>query len=341
MKKESISLRETEEADKDEERKKEEHLEEHFQRRRGVNFGRIAFGLFFICLGVYFLAKNTGFLPNEFEIEIDIWKLWPLLIVFAGLSMLSATSKISALIGSLITFVVIFAVGYLILSNAEVIEKYASPIKVTPIYIEKLASTKGANLNIETSGTSVTVKEGVGPLAKGSFTSNLSKISINSAPKDNWQGIDIKTKSNLSSKNFPTKYVNDLSLALNKNTLFDITLKSNAAKADLNLSSLQMRKIELLADSSNIKTTFQNVPKEIAMKIDVRTSNVTIVVPKTAGVKIISASELSLNNFEGLSDVTEPESEKNIYQTKDYNLKSSRIFIDLTSVFSSLAIEWF
>lgn len=337
MEKKSLSLQSRVE---NKEEEKEKHLEGRFKKRRGVNFGRIAFGLFFIALGVYFLAKNTGFLPAELEIKIDIWKLWPLLIVFAGLSMLSAKSKLSALIGSVITFIVLFGVGYLILANAEAIEKYSRPVKTTPILVEKIPAAEGILLDIETSGTTVSVGEGKGALLSGSFTSNLSNISSRSTSKDNWQIVNIATRNDLDIESFPTKYVNDLQLSINQGTPLQLKLQSNVTKAEFDLSKLQPTNLSFVSDASSIRTTFGIVPGEAFVKIDARTSNILLLIPRGVGVKITSAAELSLNNFEGLSKLVGEAEEKNIYQTKDFTIKSSKISINLTSILSSLRIEW-
>jgi len=55
--------------------------------RRGFNVGRLFLGITLIIIGFLYLAKNTGWLPVGFNFHFI--ELWPILVVFLGLSMLS------------------------------------------------------------------------------------------------------------------------------------------------------------------------------------------------------------------------------------------------------------
>jgi len=80
--------------------------------RGGFNPGKLFFGLFLIGLGLLYLAKNLGFLPAGFNIEWE--KLWPLLIIFLGLSFFTGGNWASIIIIILFTIIIIGLVAALI-----------------------------------------------------------------------------------------------------------------------------------------------------------------------------------------------------------------------------------
>lgn len=80
--------------------------------RGGFNPGKLFFGLFLIGLGLLYLAKNLGFLPASFNVEWE--KLWPLLIIFLGLSFFTGRNWASIIIIILFTIIIIGLVAALI-----------------------------------------------------------------------------------------------------------------------------------------------------------------------------------------------------------------------------------
>lgn len=104
----------TEETQK--EAKKEVHHHHYPNKNGGINFGRLFLGILLVLIGVLYLANNMGWLDVNFS--FDWWKLWPLIIVFFGLSIFSDRGWVSVLIGLLITLIVLGTViGFIIFGN--------------------------------------------------------------------------------------------------------------------------------------------------------------------------------------------------------------------------------
>ncbi|MEA1926269.1 MAG: DUF5668 domain-containing protein [Patescibacteria group bacterium] len=338
MDKNQISLQPQESESDKKDQKRERHLKYRFKRSLHIDFGRLAFGLFLTAMGIYLLAKNTGFLPAKFVVDINILQLWPLLIIFMGLSMLSAKSKLSALIGGIITFVVLFVIGYLIMSHSDALKKYSRPVKTTPFVIqEKSRTTRELDVSLKTNGTTVSVYEDPSALIKGSLTSNLTDLVINTSTKGIRQIISLQTHRVFDK--LPMKYANKLDIGINKNTPLRFNLRGKTMNANLDFSDLQIQNADLVIDASNIKMKIGNKPENIFMKISVRTSRLSIVVPRSVGIQVATASELSLQNFEGLSKIQQQGQEEKIYRTEKFDVSRSKIFIDLDASFSNVNIE--
>ena len=73
--------------------------------------------LILISAGVIFLLNNFGFLP--WSIWSDLWRLWPMFLIFWGLQLIFAKSKIANIIIFLISTTIIFYLLLVALANAN------------------------------------------------------------------------------------------------------------------------------------------------------------------------------------------------------------------------------
>jgi hypothetical protein len=115
------------EEQKREEQKQEEYKEEstketketakeihhhHYQAYRGFNLGKFLLGMIIVIVGLAYLAKTTGWI--NLNINVQWVSLWPLLIIFIGLSLISFRGWLGALLGILISLVVLAFVALLV-----------------------------------------------------------------------------------------------------------------------------------------------------------------------------------------------------------------------------------
>ena len=103
----------------------------YYQIHKGseVNFGNVAFGITMVFLGFIYLAVNMGWLPAT--AKPDLWQLWPLLMIFVGLSMIKGKNFLSILVGTIITITVMAITTLLILGgpNSSAVPVY-QPLSV-------------------------------------------------------------------------------------------------------------------------------------------------------------------------------------------------------------------
>jgi hypothetical protein len=109
---------------KQEEQKKEEPVKEtkeltreihhhhYHEHHHGFNLGRFLLGLVIVVVGLGYLAKTTGWI--NLNINFDWANLWPLLIIFIGLSLISFRGWVGAIIGILATLIVLAVVALLV-----------------------------------------------------------------------------------------------------------------------------------------------------------------------------------------------------------------------------------
>jgi hypothetical protein len=72
-----------------------------------MNFGVIFFGLMAVFFGLFFLAKNLGFLNISIP-SLTVENVWPLFLIFAGLSFLNAKNILTKILGVIFTLIIAF-----------------------------------------------------------------------------------------------------------------------------------------------------------------------------------------------------------------------------------------
>lgn len=100
-----------------EEPKQEIHHHYYAKNPYRFDFGKLSFGLFLIVLGILYLAANLGWINLDFN--FNIWQLWPLLIIFWGLSLLTGRTVASIFAGIVLTLTVITIAFILILGQTS------------------------------------------------------------------------------------------------------------------------------------------------------------------------------------------------------------------------------
>jgi hypothetical protein len=76
------------------------------------DFAEFFMGTVIILIGLGYLLNSLGIIYTKF----DFWEFWPLLIVFAGLSLFNKKSIFSNIVGGLVLLIAIFFIGMVFLT---------------------------------------------------------------------------------------------------------------------------------------------------------------------------------------------------------------------------------
>lgn len=91
------------------------HTHQHTASPRKQSSGDSWFGLVLIALGAIFLLNTFDIIP--WEVWTQVWRFWPLLLVFWGLQTLLGKSTIAHGVMVLFVAIVLFFVGLYVLSE--------------------------------------------------------------------------------------------------------------------------------------------------------------------------------------------------------------------------------
>lgn len=82
------------------------------------NFGRLFLGLFLVLVGAAYLIKLAGWLAINF----NLWQFWPVILIYLGFSILSIRNWLDFVLGFILTFSILFLVGYLLFGQGALPE---------------------------------------------------------------------------------------------------------------------------------------------------------------------------------------------------------------------------
>jgi hypothetical protein len=313
--------------DKPKETIREIHHHHYQDKSRGLPIGRIAFGLVLVFIGLVYLAQSTGWI--NVNINFDWWKLWPLLIIFWGLSMLGGRHWLSGTIGIAIVVAILVMVGLLIFNSNTTTNAPASKT----ISIAKDAAVTAATVDIKAGAGKLTVGSSTDQLVSGTFESNATSLTTSSTVNATTQAVELKEESynwhgfgNLK---------NDLNIKLNKDLPIKLSVDSGASDINLDLKDILAEAVDIDTGASSMKLELGDKTTTSTLNIDAGASSLNLSLPKTLGAKLMLDTGLSSKDLPDFKKIDE----KN-YESENYNSTDKKLNITLKMGVSSLNINW-
>lgn len=302
------------------------HQESH--ERGAFNFGRLFLGLLLVILGVAFLADNLGLV--RISVNFDLSQLWPLLVIFLGLSLLSGRGFVSFLIGIVVTVAVLALVGAMLFGNVSFGGSKAK-LHSQDIAIKKVVSADSAVINVEMGAGTIKIAGDSDYLVDGSHESNFMQLDTKSRVDDGVQKVDMKGSQGWVRVG---KYLNELDIKLNGDIPITLDIDTGAASLDLDLGDIKARDVSINTGASDIKVVLGDDLKDSELSIDAGASSVDLVIPKTLGAKIVVDDALSSKQISGFTKLDETH-----YESDNYDWAKKRVDINLNLGVSSLNVR--
>jgi hypothetical protein len=104
----------------------------------GARFSKIFFGLILVLIGLFYLGRNLGFLP---DINLNFQVIWPILIILAGFLLVNRRSRISIIVGVFAALVFMLILTFVVNFNQVKIESDIEAVMPALRHIEKPAAT--------------------------------------------------------------------------------------------------------------------------------------------------------------------------------------------------------
>lgn len=298
---------------------------------RKFDFGNLFWGLLLLFIGSMFLLDNLNIVDFQFS---NLWRLWPLLIVAAGVSLLSLKGWLGiivtgALVVLMIGTVVLVSLGHLrpgsnVAVNTQNIEVARTGQNVTALNVE--ISGGAGNINLSTGADS--------DLVKAKLESNFIKLREESSQKDGTQSTKLTLDS---SKNWwLSNFRNDLSVAINEELPVELKIDAGASKISADLSKLLLRNLHLNAGASEASFKIGNRSQVTEIDLDMGASSIELLVPKDSGV--------ALNIDAGLSNQELPELRKisdDRYESANYATAKNKINVRGSIGMTNLGIRYY
>lgn len=275
-------------------------------------------------------------LLNSLEIaSVDLsslWKLWPALIVVAGLSILSLRGWLAWLVYGLAAIGII-ALTWMVLTG--MIGDNRTNTVSDSIGIERENDDiKKLDLSVDGgAGTFTFDSHGGSELVKSEVKGRSALLEHETKSDNDKQSVRISTR--MENGFYIGNEPSDTMVWLNQKTPTRLSIDSGASSIRGDLSMVKLESLDIDTGASSVDLKVGSLTTETKINIDTGVSSVTLRVPENSGVKLLIDSGLSSknipDNYTKVDDKT--------YQSPDYDSKKHKIIIDLDMGVSKFNLE--
>lgn len=327
-------------------------------------------GLTFLLIGTILLANTLEIL--EWSVWSNLFKLWPLLVISLGLSLIFRGKSLS-FVGPLIIFLGIIALvgaGYVGISfEGEIVTEVKTLSREIVIEVEKVPETETALETevipeIETAPDTETTLEtevvletkeylvierasielnlDVGKLTLGESTPLLYEFISQYRYKEfepfekyssTEKEVDILIyHSPVTKKVISSNIKNNWQLKLNNQIIYDLTVETGAIDINCNLSDFKVEKLYIESGASNINLVLPQYNSKII--IDTGVSNINIDIPKNVGAIVNIDSGIAVKDLDDFIK------RNGTYISQNYNESEFKTEIEINCGISNIDIDY-
>jgi len=295
--------------------------------------GQIFWGVFFLTFGTLLLLTKMDFLNVNWSFA---WDLWPLILIFWGLSIILKNSTFKPIITAffgLTIAILIFGIISNIFENTFSDKIVWSDSQSINYFSEDMSKKiENAHFEMNAGGGHFLLTGGTDKLingkAKGMFSSSDFRVDTNSNNANIYFEMndgDFKiTKGN---------FKNNLEVDLNTQPLWDFDFELGASKAKFDFTKLKVASFNLKTGAATTTLKFGELYNDVKIDIEMGAAKLKIKIPKDSGCRISGDMALVAKDFEGFSKTNE------FYQTANYENSKNKIEIGIDAGVSSVTVE--
>ncbi len=305
-----------------------------------MKFKNVFWGLSLILAGTLLISRNLGWIDFDW---MNILRLWPLIFILWGLSVLPVRESIKIgimviLLGGATWFVLDYS-GTGRYNDFEFIinkkfDRYDNRyIKGKQEFTLPFSdSVEQATLKMDAAAGKFILEDTTSNLLdflqKGRYVGHYEYFDSRSGHQ---AIIKINEKENHVFHNNNHKIV---TIKLNSKPVWDIDLNAGASAVNYDLSPFKVKKLELDGGAGSFKITLGNRYPDVKAEINAGASSITIRIPKSTGCDLEITAVLSGKSFPGFE-----KTENGHYQTENYNSAKNKIHLEVDAAVSSFHIE--
>lgn len=307
-----------------------------------MKFRNIFWGIILIIIGVLFILQNLNVVDFEW---VRLWRLWPVLLVLWGVSILPANNWIkSGLLVVVLAGTVYFMLDQTIDWRAgnNFIEKHGYNFDLDhdddrtiinqDFDIPYEDSLSMAYLNFDAAAGAFYLNDTTNKLLSFTKRGSGGKYTYAVKRSENKANIYIEREDGdirLNNNNKSTK----IKLALNTEPVWDVNLDVGAAKLDFDLSQFKVKKLDLDGGAASFEIKLGDKYQKSFVNIDAGASEIIIKVPTSSGCDLNLSTVLSGRTITGFEKV-----DHGHYRTANFDTAQNKIYITVDAAVSSYTI---
>ncbi len=304
-----------------------------------MKFKNVFWGMSLIIIGTLLVARNTGWIDFDW---MNIIRLWPLLFILWGLSVLPIRENIKIgvlviLLGGATWFVLDYS-GQGRFNNFEfIINKQFDNDDNTltnsrqDFTIPFADSIENASLHLDAAAGKFVVDDS---------TADLLSFSQEGRHTGHYEYLVRRNKHNAVVKItereehvFHNNNHKVVTIRMNTHPVWDIDLDAGASAINYDLQAFKIRKINLDGGAGLFKMTVGDKYPDVKINIDAGASSITLRVPEDAGCDLDITAVLSGKQLSGFKKTSNGH-----YQTENYDTAKNKIHLNVDAAVSSFHI---
>jgi len=290
----------------------------------------IFLGVFFVLVGLLLLVLQLDLLTIELEFAKY---LWPLVIIFIGISMFNLPKSIKFLLSGLSAAILALFIFGLFSSckscSSELWDNIALDEYSETVLMELDSNLQLSNLLLDGAAGNITI---MGTTDKFFDLNNNFHRSNNRIEKIDSTSNNLYLDLLFSGEN---KNKASTKLKLNPDIVWNMNFNAAALNIDADLRMYNLRNFHCNSAATNLKLKIGEKSDTVNIVISSALSNLSIEIPKIFSAKLTGNKTLSNFNIEGF----EESSQKGVYFTDNYGKTNQVVYIDLQADLSKVKFK--
>jgi len=291
-------------------------------------------GVLFVCAGLVLLLNTLDKL--NWSVWGQILSLWPVLLIAIGIELIFKKTSLS--------FLAVLSPVLILLSILGPVFFYHSDNRIPAFALKEYKWSERPD-SVVTKAT-VILDISKGHLDISSNQENLIQAELKYwtekphcgyyySHSDSSATLEIRENNRHWADRFwKNMKDNDWNISLSKLPIFDLRIYSAATSANLDLSEIRVEKLRLETNVGKSQIKLGKLLANVKAVIRSDVSDISVLVPKSSGLKIISDTELSSTSFNFKYN-----KQDDTFLTDNFQTAPNKIEIDLQGAISSLKID--
>lgn len=299
-----------------------------------MKFRNIFWGIILILLGVLFTLENLNVIDFNWY---NLWRLWPVVLVLWGISVLPVKDIIKIVLvvlvlGASVTFMLNnnvswhdnnYSITYDYDDDDDIIvdQEFTIPFDDT---------IENAKLDMEVAASKFYLVDESFELVDFEKRGSMLDYKYSVRKLENAVDIDIYIEDEVSVRN---KIKNRVEMSLNPYPVWDMHYDVGAADVEMDFSGLKIGKLDIDGGAAAIMVKLGDEYPNTKFKLETGASSIKIRVPESSGCDLNISAVLSGKTISGFEKI-----DHGHYQTKNFDEAENKIYIDVEAAVSSFSI---
>lgn len=292
-------------------------------------------GLIFVIAGVMWILNELNIVDIPlYLIWISVGKMWPLILICIGICIIFRSRIVTLLIA--LIYVVLIVLGAYALSGAINIP-FIDKIDYYQDNNGVIGNEQHLDMPDGISSAKLVLNMGIAEDTQITSTDTNYIINyktsanavLNTSNEEGRQVININTE----------KYrLKNSGFYLNKNVVWDLSLKSGASEINMNLQNLNVNSIDISSGASDIEGKLSALAKRTDINISSGASDIEFKIPQGSACEVISSSAATSITIDGikLSGIG-----KKTYRTNNFDSANNVFYFNISSGASEITISYY